>query len=435
MTRTMELVQEQRSTGDYSGAQKLLQTIVEEITGEALLPEAQSIRVLDACIPPHQLRQAIEYLSPMDESLHTLIRYFASKNPLEPVDLERLEWLATYTLSRLFQRRAPAEIEMIAEIGLWLEGGLPMAAPAASYPAPASVLELARIRGEIVACPCLQDLIASGLLSAGRHTKQMIARESLNAQVLAALVQYNLAVGERYQQLVAEVLDDLIPSAPDFQSKDYRAATDDLIAWNCQQRIKRQEAIQKAAALAKHNPDGKVSPRTESQKTGLKVDPMWEQTVLLTMISRLTEYVRAQVDETSTIPLSNSELIVTDLELRSLHAEYDPQEESYRADLNRVLKRGVGLRATIQEEIQFYTVRRDSEHLWKKHFDSLCYLRESCLAFLPELDRIMTASRSRGLHRKAEQIGQTLSGLREQLEKIRTIEEQRAPLESSLAAR
>ncbi|MBI3894399.1 MAG: hypothetical protein HY313_00565 [Acidobacteria bacterium] len=150
----------------------------------------------------------------------------------------------------------------------------------------------------------------------------------------------------------------------------------------------------------------------------LGIDTKSEEARLQEQISELVVFAQSKAEEVPAIQLPNSILVISSTEWQALLSSYPAGEKSFRADLSRGLRRAIGLLAMLQEESALYRVRQTSEHLWKKHLNTLVYLSYCASKLLPELEKLLVETQNRGLSRKAEHLGTIIARMRRYLEEV-----------------
>ena len=166
-------------------------------------------------------------------------------------------------------------------------------------------------------------------------------------------------------------------------------------------------------------PIGVNRPQQVTGKGSARVnDSKAEENQLLAMASKLVSFAKETPSPSCAIPLSNTTLAVSFTEWQALLAQYPEDEQSFRADFNRVVRRATAIGASLQEEMALYKVRLTSQHLWKQHWNSLCHLEESAAKILSELKQQGIEARSRGLLKKAEDVQTMIGRMQNQLQQI-----------------
>ncbi|MBI4460161.1 MAG: hypothetical protein HY648_08900 [Acidobacteria bacterium] len=149
-----------------------------------------------------------------------------------------------------------------------------------------------------------------------------------------------------------------------------------------------------------------------------------EELALQEKIGELTAFAQSRNEETPAIHFPNSVLPISSPEWQALLSSFPPGERSFRADFSRALRRTVGLLAALQEELALYQIRQASEHLWKKHLNSLVYLAHCAGELLPELMKLQSETRNRGLSRKEEHLASIVARLQQHLETVAALDPQ-----------
>lgn len=436
---------------DIESVHNLLLRITEEIMGEKvpLPPAIESIRqgtpspdaaavaagwlwLLDAGIGPQHLRQAIEKMDLQSEEFQALVRYLARKRPLREVDIEKLEWLVTY----IFRNRSASggqtsSAEMRQEIQSWVggqTGGL-------SGTAETLLSEMVEILEDLTGCRTFRELTQSGLIERGRSVKQRFKEDFVHPLVLAAVVNYNLVSRRKFESLLSEALGS--GGFPlELTTKEYRTAAKDFeqLAEAGGPAVAPPAQPPRAAAAAETSPPEAApappsltpaGPEGLGTRLGmLGIDAGMEEGRLRARFNELVSFALAAGNPVDPIPLPNSSLALAPWEVQSLVVEYPAVEKSFRADFNRQVRRAVALLAAIQEATALYEMKRDSEHFWKTHVNTLIYLLYCGNEALPNLEHLAQEASRKGLQEKAAQLGDTAQRLRDKLRMVSELVQQ-----------
>ncbi len=442
---------------DIESVHNLLSRITEEMMGEKvpLPPAMEVIRqdapppdaaeaatkwlwLLDGGIGPEHLRRAIEKMELQPQDYTALIRYYLRKRPLREVDIEKLEWLATYIYrSRYAAGGQVSSSDMRQEIQTWAGESASKMTGAAE----ALLAELVEILEDLTGCPTFRDLTQSGLIDRGRSVKQRLKEDLAHPQVLSAVINYNLVSRRRFESLLSEALGSS-PLRLELSNKEYRTAAQDFrqlsearaTPFAAAARPPAADATsppstpaavqaQPPAAPASAAPAG-ASPALQNLKATLHtlcVDTVREEGRVRTLFNELVSFAQAAGKPVSTIPLPSCSLTLAPWEAQSLVLEYPALEKSFRADFNRLVRRAVALLAAIEEEKAQYELRRHSEHFWKQHVDALFYLLSSGSEALPGLEALAQQAVRRGVQEKAAQLADTIERLRARLGEVSNV--------------
>lgn len=151
---------------------------------------------------------------------------------------------------------------------------------------------------------------------------------------------------------------------------------------------------------------------------GLRVDPEVMESRWQELLHQLVCSAKNAEESRTEIALGNTALTASATEWQALVSDCPPGEQSFRADLNRVLRQAVGLRAAIQEETALYRASRSSRYQWRGHLSSLFYLAGKAEKLLPDLETLRKEAQQRNLDSKAEHLAETIATLREHLQEI-----------------
>ena len=189
---------------------------------------------------------------------------------------------------------------------------------------------------------------------------------------------------------------------------------------------KAEHLTQTAQRLRRHVEEiSNLNPESLAVKTeSLRLDPNWEENRLQELINQLVSFAKTRTEPVSTIPLSNTPLSVSSTEWQALVSDCPAAEESFRVNVNRALRRTIGLLAAIQEETALYKAHLDDKHRWKRHWSSLLYLADSSDKILPELEELGKEADRRNLCTKAEHLAEAVKRLRGHLIEISTLNPQ-----------
>jgi len=443
---------------DIESVHNLLSRITEDMMGEkvTLPPAMEAIRqdtpppdaaeeatkwlwLLDAGIGPEHLRRAIEKMGLQPQDYTALIRYYLRKRPLRQVDIEKLEWLATYIYrSRYAAGGQVSSADMRQEIQTWVGESTSKMTGAAE----ALLAELVEILEDLTGCPTFRDLTQSGLIDRGRSIKQRLKEDLAQPHVLSAVINYNLVSRRKFESLLSEALGSS-PLRLELSGKEYRTAAEDFRQLSAAGATPSAAAARPSAAVETEPPSSPAAaqappaavPATPAAAADalaapqklkvmlhtLGIDTVREEGRVRTLLNELVSFALAAGKPVSTVPLPSCSLTLAPWEAQSLVLEYPALEKSFRADFNRLVRRAVALLAAIEEEKAQYELRRHSEHHWKPHVDALFYLLWSGSEALPDLENLAQQAARRGLQEKAALLADTIERLRARLSEVSNV--------------
>lgn len=421
--RVLQAVIESQLGGSVPTPSVVLEAGSRALSGEEGQQARRWLGLLDLAASPYLFRTAIGRMNPAAEESHALLRYLAGKDPLSREDVERMEWLATW----LFRRHAARwSDDFPAVILKEVHDCLGSVRPPLSTGAEVSLLELAQVAARVCRCAVFEELIGSGLMDAARRLKHEFRDEVSHPRVLSAIVLYNLEAGDHFDRLLGTALAQHPELPEELKTSEYRAAS---IAFRSIAATPEPEpaAPVNTAGSAMKNGAGSQPDENATRMGILGTDPQVEETKLRAMVGAICTFARSADEAACAIPLPNASLLVSPWELQALRLDYPENEISFRAELNRALRRAMSLLACMEEECSLYKVRRFSEYLWKKHLNSLAYLLHHARRNLPELKKLVAEASRRGLYRKAQELNETAARLCTRVDEVYALCEQALP--------
>ncbi len=414
--------------GEQVGGDPPLPASVESLirsgsVSQPLSDEAQRwLALLDLCVTPQLFRTGIQKQSPDEETLTAVIRYLASKKPSSEADGDRLDWLLTYIFKRRAASGAAVGFGVMRESILrWLEG-IPHGP--LSQAAQSLLSEVAAAVEDVTDVRSFEQLTESGLIHRGRELKQNLKQEFFHPDVLPAIVNYNLALGRRFDQLFAQAAAQAREFAAAIAEKDYRSTGEDFRKLSAAvKEEKRKPSVQARAPVVAASPpapppEPALPEDPVERMKALGIDPSRQAMRLKDTTGDIAGFVRSAGRAVKNIPLPHSTLTVTEWESAAFSADYPAGDHSFRAEFSRHVRSAVGYIARMHEELTLYHEKRGSEYLWKPHYDALIYLLYHGRQEVLKLEDFAEDTRARGLFEKAEQVSKTAEKLREYLERV-----------------
>jgi hypothetical protein len=117
------------------------------------------------------------------------------------------------------------------------------------------------------------------------------------------------------------------------------------------------------------------------------------------------------------IPSSVAPLALQEWESTAFRIQYPESEQTFRADFARSICHAIALTWCIYEETPQYLEKKSTEFHWKKHYETLVYLRYHGHVHKLKMMQLITDSQQRGLLEKAKQLQATAEKLQAGLDK------------------
>ncbi|MBI4465230.1 MAG: hypothetical protein HY647_11045 [Acidobacteria bacterium] len=384
-----------------------------EAVGE---PLRQWLALLDSAINPHQLRSYVIGQKVEEPVLESLIRFLVAKPSHSQADRDKVDWLATY-LFKLQEERSglPAGWPKAAVLEI-LRG---FEFPPLTRHAEDLLNEIPPLLDEINYVGTFSQITDSHVIQRGRDLKDQFGEAFFQPDVLAAIVNYNLLFGKKFNELFqettrkvhefAQTQSEAEPlDAQQLLQSDYRSTTD---AFQQLSELGRREGLHSSTPSLMAEGD------LERQLKHLGIDSTQEALYLRNRIEELTIRLQANPGLTS-IPNPFAPLLLHDWEASAFRTLYAKSEQTYRADFARSVRHAIAIISRIFEEIPLYQEKTGTEYLWKKHYDALVYLLYEGRAHKESLLRLAVLSEQRGLQEKSKQLQLTVQKLDASLAKV-----------------
>ncbi|MBI4441883.1 MAG: hypothetical protein HY649_00755 [Acidobacteria bacterium] len=173
----------------------------------------------------------------------------------------------------------------------------------------------------------------------------------------------------------------------------------------------------------------------KEESDGVGLDPQWIEGQVVKMMAQLEAAVMASSEEICQVPLPHSILALSASEREAFLSDCSEAETSFRADLNRMLRRAVGLIASMQEELALYGLTSTAKHRWQMHLKSLSYLAYQAGQVLPQAEKLAQEVSRRGLSAKAADVKAVVARLHNQVREISELRQHRTPQTSAAKVR
>ena len=427
------------------------------------------LQLLDMAITPAMVRQGLT-TDTDPEIAEALIRYYTRKRDFSDNDRDKTDLVATF----LYRHpRVPGQWE---RRGYGLDGALPLSpfeialieilADSDAPLLPEEHVQLLRefepLREQIQSFQTFNALIDSGVLSKVRELKQSFGRSFYHPGVLATISPYNVAFGDRFDELfhgaIGEIksfahaveelggsilsnIDGIDVTVEHVEAMeegellkiDYVAALDKF------RRVsKLKKEIDKRPRIRRANPPAGVAGRSGGAAAAAKparagarptathsrplAVPVTAQQLSLeeAKLRRVEESIRVFVRVADpkfrqVVPMRFFNLNLTPAEVEAYCAEY-LEEKSLRAEVGRALLRSVAVIARIQTEIEELKRCQPATSLWKLRADALMVLLEVARLVHEAGGAVVIDAQEAGDTAHAEAVQTSMRKLRERAE-------------------
>ena len=385
------------------------------------LPEAALawLDLMDAAISTHRMRRYGQENGIAEPAARALLRFWASRRPLSAEDHAKVDWLATY----FFKARAEERKQPVG----WVKNELQVLLQGIPFPPLGS--EAQSFLGEIP--PLLDDarylgsfsqIPDSRILERGRVLKAQLGDDFCNPVVLAAVINYNLVLGKRFDELLEHPLT-VSPQAgntpPDVNPRQLAESLQNDYPSNT-------GAIVQLSDLTRKQPPEQVEVQAETslesilnqQLKRLGIDSGHELSKLRGRIWDLATKLMAEPAVRS-VRICGSPLSLSDWEISALRSLTAKRKENLQGGFSRGVSRAIALLVRVYEELYAYETKKgagDAE--WKKHHNALFYLLYEGHDLKTSLLQLSLLHRKSGFPELAQQLVTTAEKLEANLARL-----------------
>ncbi len=381
------------------------------------------LALLDMAVNPHLFRNHLATHDVGDAALGSLVRFIVGKKVHRQDDHEKVDWLATHLFRKREENKKRPSVWPKTDIKEILEG---FEFPQLSRSAEDLLMEMPALLDEVKYFSNFSQLTDSRIIQRAREMKNQFREEFFHPDVLAAVINYNLFFGQKFNTLIQEAMDavrefarqqpnEKTPDTEQLLQSDYRLTSDALRSLS---ELGRQKALEQAGGPDQG--DGQLAgqpPSIQEQLRSLGVDTEQEDLSLRKRMEELALRVRGN-PKMNSIPNSFAPILLSEWELHAFQTPRPESEQSFRADSARSLCRSIGIIYRIHEEMPQYLEKKGTEFLWKGHYDSLVYLLYQGRAEKEVLVQLSASGKERGLSEKAHQLQTTSEKLGVALAKV-----------------
>ena len=426
-----------------------------ENTTEALKALSHWLALLDLAIAPVMVRDGLREIT-TKESAESLIRYYFRKHSPEDADRDKADFVVTFLFRFLGMPLRSAEEWTIEEPSRFEEEIYAILALEEVLPLPDEHRQLVRefpfIRQEAEDIRHFDALMDSGIMQRVRDIKQRFGYSFYHPRVLATLAEYNVFIGNRFDELFRTAARSIKQFAVSVQEaggsimarvdgdvtvkqlaeveeeeileQEYGRAQEHLRKVSKFKKAvdtRRTHVLPAAAAVGSGGHHGAtVGPRrgagfggsaTDAHKS---LDRTAEETKLRTTMESIRNFIlAADPKSANTYPMRHGNMVLSQAEIDAFRADFRG-EKSFRGDYANAVARGVAIYARLLNELEEFKSRTSSAYLWKPHADSLAYLLHLANRFQEDCAAIIQVAESRGLKEKVDAMNTTLQRVKEQ---------------------
>jgi hypothetical protein len=419
------------------------------------------LALLDMAIAPVMVRDGLkEFIR--KETAEALLRYCYQKQSVLDNDRDKADFVITFIFrqSGLLLRTADEwameepsrfEKEIYTIIGI-------DAAPPLPEQHRQLVREFPFIRQEVEDFRHFDKLMDSGIMQRVRDIKERFGPSFYHPRVLATTAEYNIFIGERFDELfhdaarcikqfaasvqeaggsiMAKVEGDVtVKQLAEVQEKTILEAEYGKAQEHLRDVSRFKKAVdsrnglkQSALSASGTGASGRLHPSTMAPQPrpaaihgggsavdiGKGLDRAVEEGKLRTTLESIRNFILAADPKAANVfPMRNGNLPLSQGEVEAFRAEFRG-EKSFRGDFAQGIAQAVAIQARMIVELDEFWQRHHSAYLWKPHADSLTFLLQYSNRLQEECGAILHVAHGRGLADKVNGMTSTLQRLRNQ---------------------
>lgn len=414
------------------------------------------LSLLDLAIAPVMVRDGLREIT-TKESAESLLRYYFRKHCPDDADRDKADFVVTFLFRFLGMPLRSADEWSIEEPSRFEEEIYAILALEEVLPLPDEHRQLVRefpfIRQEAEDIRHFDALMDSGIMQRVRDIKQRFGYSFYHPRVLATIAEYNVFIGNRFDELFREAARSIKQFAVSVQEaggsimarvdgdvtvKQLAEVQEEQILeqeyGRAQEHLRKVSKFKKAVDTRRtHVPPPQASAVAASAQTRLggvrklgvafgagpgdlhkSLDRNAEEGKLKTTMESIRNFILAADSKSANVfPMRHGNIALTQAEVDAFRADFRG-EKSFRGEYAMALARGVAIYARMLNELEEFRSRLSSAYLWKPHADSLAYLLTLGNRLQEECASIIQVAEARGLKDKVETMNATLQRLKEQ---------------------
>lgn len=374
------------------------------------------LEIVGAAISLHWLRRYAREHGIAEPASRALLRFWIAKKTHFPEDHEKVDWLATYLFKAREQESKEPTGWVKSELQLLLKGipSSPLGPDAQSL-----LGELPPLLDDARYLGAFSQITDSNILERGREMKAQLGDDLFNPVALAAVVNYNLVLGRKFDELLDRAIlhaRDAAPSTSVHQltealRNDYRSN-----AGVIQQLadLTRKQLTEKAEVQVGSGPE----PLLDQQLKRLGIDSTHEASKVRGRLRDLATKLMADPTIRS-IRICGSPLSLQEWEVNAFRSLTTKREENLQGAFARSVSRAIAILVRIIEELYAYESKKGAgDASWKKHQDALFYLLYEGRGHRAALLQLSSLHRKSDLPEMAQQLVSTAEKLEANLARL-----------------
>jgi len=411
------------------------------------------LSLLDLAIAPVMVRDGLKNITTKQEA-EGLLRYYFRKHSPEDADRDKADFVVTYLFRLLNMPLRSAEEWTIEEPSRFEEEIYAILSLEEVLPLPDEHRQLVRefpfIRQEAEDIRHFDALMDSGIMQRVRDIKQRFGYSFYHPRVLATVAEYNVFIGNRFDELFREAARGIKQFAAAVQQaggsimarvdgdvtvKQLAEVEEEEILdqeyGRAQEHLRKVSKFKKAVDTRKTSAPpiaarasahgGLAQPKRSSVFAGSPppegakgLDRNAEEGKLKNTTESIRNFILAADPKSANVyPMRHGNITLTQAEVDAFRADFRG-EKSFRGEYAAAVARGVAIYVRLLNELEEYRSRLTSAYLWKPHADSLAYLLQLGNRLQEECGSITQVAEARGLKEKVEAMNATLLRLKEQ---------------------
>jgi len=415
------------------------------------------LSLLDLAIAPVMVRDGLREIT-TKEAAEGLLRYYFRKHSPEDADRDKADFVVTYLFRLLGMPLRTADDWSIEEPSQFEEEIYAILALEEVLPLPDEHRQLVRefpfIRQEVEDIRHFDALMDSGIMPRVRDIKQRFGYSFYHPRVLSTLAEYNVFIGNRFDELFREAARSIKQFAVSVQEAGgsimarvdgdvtvkqlQEVQEEDILEQEygrAQEHLRKVSKFKKAVDTRKTHVLPKAAAASASQRTPSlgpprrnmpmpmggsaadvhkSLDRNAEEGKLRMTMESIRNFILAADSKSANVyPMRHGSVALSQAEVDAFRADYRG-EKSFRGDYALGITRGVAMFARMLNELEEFKARLNSAYLWKPHADSLAYLLHLGSRLQEECASIVHVAEARGLKEKVEAMNTTLLRLKTQ---------------------
>ena len=374
-----------------------------------------------AAISPLMLRRYGQEEGIDQDTTSALLRFWSSRRKRSVEELDKVDWLFT----NFFRVREEENQEPVG----WVKGelqnllkGIPF--PKLGHEAQSFLGDLPPLLDDVRYLNSFSQIADSRILERGRDLKAEISEDFCNPAALAAIINYNLVLGNKFSELLDRAMmharegnsANTVHDLQEALKNDYRSNGSAIYQIA---DLTRKEVPGKAAVQAVSDSD--ADPLLDQQLDRLGIDKDRELSKLRGRIRELAKKMMEDAHVRS-IRICGSPLSLEKWEAESLRVLTGRREENLQGVFARNVARAIAFLVRIYEELYAYETKKGAGNMeWMKHHASLFYLLYEGRSHEATLTQVALLHQKGGFPELAQQLQSTADKLNANLGRLKDL--------------